>query len=74
MTEQDLIHAVADRFREMPRKKRVASIRKLASKSAADERFVRRYFPDLFREAFPSSAAGGRSVTGRRRARHATPQ
>jgi hypothetical protein len=74
MTEQDLIHAVADRFREMPRKKRMASIRKLASKSAADERFVRRYFPDLFKEAFPSSVAGARSGSARPRARRATPR
>jgi hypothetical protein len=74
MTEQDLIDAVAKRFKEMPRKKRVTSIRKLASKSAADERFVRLYFPDLFKEAFPSSGARGRSVSARARARRATPR
>ena len=74
MSEKHLIEAVARRFREMPRNKRVASIRKLASKSAADERFVRRYFPELFKEAFPSSAARARSVSARRRARRATPR
>lgn len=74
MTEQDLINAVADRFKQMPRKQRVASIRKLASKSAADERFVRRHFPDLVEEAFPSSAARGRSLSVRPRARRAMPR
>jgi hypothetical protein len=52
MSEKHLTAAVALRFKQMPRNKRVASIRKLASKSAADERFVRRYFPDLFNDAF----------------------
>jgi hypothetical protein len=74
MSEKHLIEAVARRFKEMPRKKRVASIRKLASQSAADERFVRRYFPDLFNEAFRPSAAGARSGSARPRARHATPR
>jgi len=65
MSEKHLIEAVSRRFKEMPRKKRVASIRKLASQSAADERFVRRYFLDLFNEAFRPSAAGARSGSAR---------
>lgn len=74
MSEKHLIEAVSRRFKEMPRQKRVASIRKLASKSAADERFVRRYFPDLFNEAFSPSAEGARSGSARPRARRATPR
>lgn len=74
MSEKHLIEAVARRFREMPRNTRVASIRKLRAKSVADERFVRRYFPDLYQEAFraPASLAGGRSESSRQRPRHTT--
>ena len=68
MTEADLIEEIARRYKEMPRKKRVATIRKSAAKSAADKRFFRRYFPDLYQEAFRASAssAGGRSANTRR--------
>jgi hypothetical protein len=74
MSEKNLIDAIARRFKEMPRNKRVASIRRLAAKSAADERFVRRYFPELFNEAFRPSVAGVRSRSARPRARRATPR
>jgi len=74
MSEKHLIEAVARRFKEMPRKKRVASIRKLASKSAEYERFVRRNFPDLFKEAFRPSVADAHSESTRPRVRRATPR
>ena len=74
MTEANLIEAVARRFKDMPRNKRVASIRKLAAKSAADEKFIRRNFPELFNEAFRTSAADARSRSARRRVRRATPR
>ena len=74
MSEKLLIEAIARKYMEMPRKKRVAIIREFATRSAADERFFRRYFPELFNEAFPTSAASARPGSARRRTRHATPR
>ncbi len=71
MAEKHLAAAIVERFAGMSRKERVAKIRKLASASAGDEKFIRETFPDLYREAFlsPRPVAGGRSESGRRRAR-----
>ena len=69
MSEKDLIAAIDLKYKEMPRNKRVAIIREFASRSAADKRFFRRYFPDPFNEAFPAAAAGGRSGSAGSRAR-----
>jgi len=69
MSEKDLIAAIDRKYKEMPRKKRVAVIREFAARSAADKRFFRRYFPELFNEAFPVSAAGARSGSAGSRAR-----
>ena len=71
MAEKQLAAAIAERFAGMSRKERVAKIRKLAGRSAEDEKFVRATFPDLYREAFatPRRAAGGRSESTPRRAR-----
>jgi len=74
MSEKHLIEAIARRYREMPRNKRVAAIRRFAARSAADKRFFRRYFPDLFTEAFPPPKPGTRSASARSRMRRATPQ
>jgi hypothetical protein len=70
MSEKDLIAAIARKYKEMPRKKRVAIIREFAGRSEADKRFFLRYFPDLYNEAFPTLAAGARPGSARRRARH----
>src|SRR5260370_28518220 len=71
MAEKHLAAAIVERFAGMSRKERVAKIRKLASASAGDEKFIRETFPDLYREAFlsPRPVAGGRSESGRPRAR-----
>lgn len=71
MAEKHLAAAITRRFAGMSRKERVAKIRKLASASAEDEKFVRETFPDLYQEAFfsPRRVAGGRSESSRRRAR-----
>jgi hypothetical protein len=58
----------------MPRNKRVAIIRKFAARSTADRCFFRRYFPELFKEAFPTSAADARSGSARRKKRDAKRQ
>jgi hypothetical protein len=74
MSEKDLIAAIDRKYKEMPRKKRVAIVRELATRSAADRRFFRQYFRDFFNEAFPSSKAGARTGSARRRARRAPPR
>ena len=71
MSEKHLIEAIARKYKELPRKKRVAIVREFATRSAADKRFFRRYFPELFAEAFPASAAGARPAVARRSARAA---
>jgi len=66
MAEKHLAAAITQRFAGMSRKERVAKIRKLAGASAADEKFVRETFPDLYREAFVSlrrAAVGARNQT-----------
>jgi hypothetical protein len=69
MGMKHLTTAIARRFEAMPRKERVAKVRKLAGTSPEDKKFVRETFPDLYREAFASRrpAAGGRSGATRRR-------
>jgi hypothetical protein len=76
MAEKHLIAAVTRRFEGMNRTERIAKIKKLAATSAADKKFVREAFPDLYREAFPSRrpAAGERSESSRRRARSGAPR
>jgi hypothetical protein len=74
MSEKHLIAAIARKYKEMPRKKRVTIVREFAARSAADKRFFRRYFPEFFNEAFPTSAAGARSRPARRGVRRAGPR
>jgi hypothetical protein len=71
MAQKHLVAAIKQRFAGMSRAERVAKIRKLASPSSEDEKFVRQNFPDLYREAFltPRRAAGVRSESSPRRAR-----
>ena len=71
MSAKDLTKAVAQRFAGMGKRERIAKIRKLAAASPADAKFVRESFPELYREAFVTRVAGGRSAAGRRRARGA---
>jgi hypothetical protein len=61
MAEKHLVAAISRRFKNMSARDRLAKIRKLASKSPADEKFIQRTFPDLYREAFPPSSEGARS-------------
>jgi len=52
MSERHLIEEISCRFKAMSRRARSQKIRKLASESASDDRFIRRTFPDLYLEAF----------------------
>lgn len=71
MAEKHLAGAVRRRLKALSRKERIAKVRKLASASAEDEKFIRETFPDLYQEAFvsPRPAVGGRSAAARQRAR-----
>lgn len=73
MAEKHLIAAIAKKLEGMSRTERVAKVRKLASTSAGDDKFVREAFPDLYKEAFTSDrrAVGVRSESSRPRARSA---
>jgi len=70
MAEKDLIIAISKRLKTMPLRKRSEKIRKLASESSANKRFLKKVFPDLYQEAFPpsSSSAGERLESTRSRA------
>jgi hypothetical protein len=54
MSEKQLVAAIDQRFRALNRLERIAKIRELAGESAEDERFIRKTFPGLYREAFPA--------------------
>lgn len=71
MSQKQLAAAIDRRFRSMNRTERVAKIRKLASASPEDDRFIRRTFPELYREAFEIKrpAVGVRSGSVQKRER-----
>jgi hypothetical protein len=52
MPEKRLAAAMEQRLRAMNRRERMAKIRKLADASPEDKRFIRRTFPEFYREAF----------------------
>jgi hypothetical protein len=76
MSEKHLIQAISAKYKALPRRKRVAEVRKFAGRSAEDTKFWQKNFPDLYQEAFraPSSSAGGRSAAVRRSKRAAKPR
>ena len=71
MSQKQLAAAIDERFRSMNRRERIAKIRKLAGASPTDDRFIRKAFPELYREAFQISrrGAGVRSGSVRKRGR-----
>jgi hypothetical protein len=71
MSQKRIVAAIDLRFRSMNRRERIARIRKLAGASPEDERFIRKTFPELYREAFQTTrrGAGARPESGRKRAR-----
>ena len=76
MSQKQLAAAIDQRFRSMSRKERIAKIRKLAASSPEDDRFIRKTFPELYREAFQVThrEVGARSGSTRRRARAGAPR
>src|SRR5260370_40301837 len=69
MSQKQLTAAIEQRCRSMNRRERIAKIRKLAGASPEDERFIRKTFPELYREAFQVKhrGAGVRSGSVRKR-------
>jgi hypothetical protein len=65
MSAKDLAKAVAQRFAGMSKRDGIAKVHKLAGASAADAKFMRETFPELFREAFiPAGRVGARQQAG----------
>jgi hypothetical protein len=64
MSQKDLAAAIDQRFRSMNRKARIAKIRKLAGDSPEDARFIRKTFPELYREAFQVTRRGAGARRG----------
>ena len=56
LSEKHLAKAISKRFREMSGAERRRKIAKLAGRSAADEKFIRHNFPELYRELTPRSS------------------
>jgi hypothetical protein len=52
MSQKQLVAAIDKRFRALNRRDRITKIRELASASPEDDRFIRKTFPKLYREAF----------------------
>jgi hypothetical protein len=50
LAEKHLIKAIGEKYSKMGRKKRVETIRALSADGA---KFIRKFFPDLYEEAFP---------------------
>ena len=59
MAEIHLLTAIAKKYAKLGVSERIKKIRKLVEKSEANEEFIRKYFPDLYEEAFPTSHAAG---------------
>jgi len=55
MSRKQLVAAIDERFRALNQQERITRIRELAGESAEDERFIRKTFPALYREAFPAN-------------------
>jgi len=73
MSQKQLASAIDQRFRSMNRRERIAKIRKLAGASPEDDRFIRKTFPELYREASQATrrGVGVRSGAVRKRGRAA---
>ena len=57
MAEKYWIDAISKRFQSMSGRKRTGKIRKLASESSANKKFIEKMFLNLYQETFPSSVS-----------------
>ena len=53
MSRKTLLVEMCTMIEKMSQPQRIARVRKLASYSVEDAKFIRQYFPQLFEEAFP---------------------
>ncbi len=61
MSESDFLNDLRLDYSKLPSAIRKQKIRKLASQSAERKKFIKKFFPDFYAEAFPSrSRAVGR--------------
>ena len=59
MSQKQLVAEIDRRFRSVNRRERIEKIRQLAAASPEDERFIRKTFPELYREAFQVTSREG---------------
>lgn len=59
MSDIHLITAIAKKYGKMTVGERIKKIKKLVAKSATNDAFVRKYFPEFYSEAFPSTCEAG---------------
>lgn len=52
--EEHLMEVLVKRYKTMEPKKRAVEIRKLARQSEGTREFLKKSFPDLYREAYPN--------------------
>ncbi len=55
MGEDHLLRAIATRYRGMPAEQRVAQVRLLARKSPDTRAFLKKFFPEMYKEAYPDN-------------------
>jgi hypothetical protein len=61
LTEIHLLTAIAKTYTKMGKGERIRKIKKLVAKSEANEVFIRKYFPEYYEEAFPTSSGADAS-------------
>ena len=55
MSDIHLITAIAKKYATMSVAERVKKIRKLITGSEVNEKFIRKYYPEFYQEAFPTT-------------------
>jgi len=53
MSEEHLLRAITAHYQGMPAEQRVAKVRLLARKSPETRDFLKKFFPEMYREAYP---------------------
>lgn len=54
MSEEHLIRVIALTYAAMPPVERIKKVRELVRKSAANKDFIKKFFPAMFKEAYPN--------------------
>lgn len=59
MSDIHLLTAIAKKYARMSPSERIKKVRKLVAQSDANDRFIRKYYPEFYEEAFPTARAAG---------------